>query len=674
MIMANEPKYFVPIPQTNGEGVTEYNYVQFVTPRLDYNIPDWFGNLAYGVSQNRINRCIAITGYPQVDPSVFRSGPTIDFEWCEDNLPQGTSQSQAIDLYAVEFPDSIDVTMSAPDQLVVKAYRSPIYSNRKIGNTEYYGNYINETLGVYRRRFVNGVATDTRLTTNTITAQIYQGGAVDVGMVESRLEFFYLDETLKAKIIGSLFGFSQQLNPEYWEAFQVGDFFLGISTCAAVPSNGTFWTNYTLWCPEHLYFDNYIDGNPTGKEADPVWGDASDTGGYDKDAGTHDFHSDDITRTDNPTLSVLSSGFYNLYKVTSGFLANLGRAIFPPPIIDSDNLVDALNSLCANLYNSKLIDYFIDCHIVPVDIPSSGSGRIRAGGKELVNVDNGQYYAAPLVSNAYVSKSCGSVSIPEAFGNFLDYTVKCKLYLPCYGYVDIPAEYWNGGTISVEYCFNVIDGSFVAFVSGRAKHSKLNSLIGQYSGCAVTHIPIRGADYSNIMSGLISVGIGTAATIATGHIASQNAFRSAMTSAQMNMIGKAAGSPEADIIAQRGALAAQTSSDSVNFSTAGSAASQLSSGLANVLSMKPTMVNNGTANASSSMMMHKKPYLIIEYPTPQFSTMYPNEMGLPLNVAAPLGQYGGMTIAENPILDGIPCTATEKARIRAALASGLIFR
>ena len=636
MIMANEPKYFVPIPQTNGEGVTEYNYVQFVTPRLDYNIPDWFGNLAYGVSQNRINRCIAITGYPQVDPSVFRSGPTIDFEWCEDNLPQGTSQSQAIDLYAVEFPDSIDVTMSAPDQLVVKAYRSPIYSNRKIGNTEYYGNYINVTLGVYRRRFVNGVATDTRLTTNTITAQIYQGGAVDVGMVESRLEFFYLDETLKAKIIGSLFGFSQQLNPEYWEAFQVGDFFLGISTCAAVPSNGTFWTNYTLWCPEHLYFDNYIDGNPTGKEADPVWGDASDTGGYDKDSGTHDFHSDDIHHSDMPTLSAISTGFLNVYKVTSGLLSSLGAALFPSPDPQSftpNDIVKAIYELAAAQHNGKLIDYVLDCHIVPVAVPAGAAAAITVGGKMLENPDNGSHYSANRVTQSYVTVSCGALTIPEAFGNFLDFTVRCKLYLPFYGYVEIPPDYWNGGTISVEYAFNIIDGSFVAFVNGRAKHSKLNSLIGQYSGSAITHIPVRGQDYSQVISGFVSSGMGAVAGAGAG-------------------------------FATAGPMGAAV----------GGVANLLGSTLTNVMNAKPNMVNNGTMNGSSAMMMHKKPYLIIEYPTPQFSTRYPHEVGLPLNVAAPLGAYGGMTIADNPVLDGIPCTEREKERIRAALKSGLIFR
>lgn len=595
---------------------------------------------------------------------VPRSG--MELSW-DDVLALSEDQNDPTPLFAIDYP-YWENGVKHRHTLAVKAWRDAVMENRKIGsiNPSVYGTYANIHCQFYTRIYYNQVGIegeqfhDERIDSGAnVLCLAYKPNTNDVTTFHTHLEFFYASEETGD-----------------WDdhMFQI---FVGISGFGQAGSTG--FCDYYLWSPKmwgatgtyESYFGAY---NPNSVPYDGDYGYESGPDGYGDANPTHDFHSDDIIRSDNPTLSVLSSGFYNLYKVTSGFLANLGRAIFPPPIVDSESLVDALNSLCANQYNGKLIDYFIDCHIVPVDIPASGSGRIRAGGKELVNVDNGQYYAAPLVSNAYVSKSCGSVSIPEAFGNFLDYTVKCKLYLPCYGYVDIPAEYWNGGTISVEYCFNVIDGSFVAFVSGKAKHSGLNSLIGQYSGCAITHIPIRGADYSNIMSGLISVGIGTAATIATGHIASQNAFRSAMTSAQMNMIGKAAGSPEADIIAQRGALAAQTSSDSVNFSTAGSAASQLTSGLANVLSMKPTMVNNGTANASSSMMMHKKPYLIIEYPTPQFSSGYPKESGLPLNVYAPLGKYGGMTIAENPVLDGIPCTATEKARIRAALASGLIFR
>lgn len=552
--------------------------------------------------------------------AVPHSGKTLSWEEVL-SIPEGTSEADAVGLFGIPFPFYADGELQG-SYLLVKGYRSAHQSSRQIGSysPRVYGTYVTVNLSFYRLPYdTETTPVETRIDSGAnVSAIVYASGLDDVDASETCLEFFFASQT-----------------PSNWDDY-VHQVFVGISN--RFEADGNKGCNYSLWMPnmrDSLYNFEYYFGkfNPLSHEYTPEYGDGGEPSGYGQNGEdpSHNFDSDDIDPSDLPTLSVLSSGFVNVYRVSSGLLQNLGQALFPEPVwgqaatSEIDALTKLSNYLGAILFNGKLMDYIIDCHIVPVQVPAGSNAYIRAGGRELENPNSGNKYSAPTVTTAYVKKSCGSLSIPEAFGNFLDYTVRCKLYLPFYGYVEIPAEYWNGGTISVEYAFNVLDGTFVAYVKGSAKHSKLNSLIGQYSGVAITHLPIRGQDYSQIVSGLISTGVGVAGAAVSG-------------------------------------------------GTSMLAGGSLASGVNAVLSAKPNMINNGSSNSSSAMMMHKKPYLIIEYPAPQFSYSYPKEKGMPLNISDTLGKYGGMTVADNPVLDGIPCTEREKERIRAALKSGLIFR
>lgn len=669
--MSMRDEEWVTLPVTVNEGgFAHLRGIQFAQCSDTIYNSDW-ANVNTNVSYNHENRYMTVLGYPIELDCIFKSGPSelFDFELFFDSLPNSNDVTDGVDMFMVEFPDSHAQGSTKPDLLVIKGVRGTAQQNKKIGTLSAYGTYIDISLTFWRRRFSGGSYTDTRIGTNAIHTRIYQENTYDVTAVLNTIEFFYVPQ----EFLNDFFHMTIGWDYDVVEA-RCSDplFFLGVSTQALVPTEGCYYANYQLWFPEKTYFQNYLTGNPSGDTSSYTFGNAGTLGGYDQDRGSHDFHSETISLPPPPSTSVLSTGFYNVYKVTASLLSNFGKALFPTPLIDTTTAGEAIAGLVGQMFNSKATDFIVDCHILPINVPATTTKKITAGGREFVNPDNLQYYYAPTVDSAYIDSDLGAVSIPEAYGNFLDYAVKCKLYLPCYGYVDIPPEYWNGGTIAVKYRFNVIDGSFVAFVFGTAKHSHLHSLIGQYSGCAVTHIPVSSANYSNIIGGLLSVGVGTATTIATGHIAGMNAVREATTMANVATSDGAEnasgdnGSFDNNKVGQK--------LDSLNLVTAGSAMSQMASGLSNVLSMKPSMVNNGTSNPSSAMLMRRKPYLIIEYPTPQFSERYPQEMGLPLNVAGTLGQYGGMTIAENPILDGIPCTASEKMRIRSALASGLIFR
>ena len=289
---------------------------------------------------------------------------------------------------------------------------------------------------------------------------------------------------------------------------------------------------------------------------------------------------------------------------------------------------EAIDKLIANSWNSKILDYIVDCRIIPVTPSAPTQEYITCGGKVLVHPTTHQQYTAYLIDEDFVDVDCGYVETPLVEGNFLDfYNLKCKLFLPFYGFVDIEPEYWMGAKLGVYYRFNCMDGSFMCWVTSKAFRSGMNAddVIGQYSGNACIHIPISSQSYSQIVNGLITTGASVVGAVAGG----------------------AAG---------------------------GKIAGTIASGAATAITSRPTLNKSNSYSGSSALMSKRTPYLLIEFNEAQFSRRYEDEQGLPAVVTKTLGECQGFTQASNPILDGIPCTEAEKERIRAALASGLIFK
>lgn len=544
------------------------------------------------------------------DGKIPHSGSEL-LTWADVAAYSGT-----VELFGIAYGQLSEPTLVGKSILVLKGSLG-IRSDQKLmsaAGVDYYGFGATLTVSVFKRVYSDATHYTEEQVGSKLTTPIYQNNARDVSVSEICPEFFY-------------------------DGNQV---YFGVSSRAYITALDRWYCNYNLRAPIMEDFATYFgDAKPEGEPYSPEYGPGSEPGGYDGGGYGEAINtpSDNIVKTNPPTLGASSPGFLNLYKISSAELSQLGEALFPAPAVPDVSqitdvqsgfgvLVDTLYTFIQNSWNGKLLDYVVDCHILPVDVPTSGTADISCGGKWLIHPGTNPpvKYNAATVSANYVTVSCGEIQIPLNYKNFMDFAgVRCKLYLPCYGFVDIPPEYWNGGHLAVSYDFNVIDGSFVACVYTTPHFGDVvYSLIGQYSGVAVTHIPIRGQDYSQVVSGIEASGAGIAAGIATG-----------------------------------------------NF---GMTAGAVVSGLSNLMAGKPGLVNNGSANSSSSMLMHKKPYLLIEYPTPQFSAKYPSERGLPLNTVAKLGAYKGFTVAEDPVLDGIPCTEREKERIRAALKSGLIFK
>lgn len=375
---------------------------------------------------------------------------------------------------------------------------------------------------------------------------------------------------------------------------------------------------------------------PEGKKKSPEFGPSSEPGGgYNETSpgkGSFDDHSDLIELTPLPTYNPCDAQFLKVWLMDATDLAHIGDALFPQYDLTNLDILGTWKEIAEMLLNNKRIDYMLDLLIVPVE-PSHATNKqhITCGGWPLSYFGNEQtpqihYVDGKLVQNCYVEVDCESVTIPEYWANFLDFSgTKVKVFLPYIGYVDLQPEYVIGGELSIKYRFNAYDGSFMCYLFSKSGHSELNgSLIGQYAGVAAIHLPLQSQDYTQKISGLIS---------------------------------------------SLGTVVAGAASGGISAAAAGGATANLT----NTLVSKPGSSHANGYNASSSFLSHKRPYLIIERQHSQFSEKYPEEVGLPLNVMFTLGSLTGLTKCESAHLDTIPCSVEGKEKISQLLADGIIL-
>lgn len=608
-----------------------------------------------GINQDLYCEAPEVTSWAQLPSGGLTFGSSADKPQkpSEQDVDDVFPYNNAQDLFAVNFGDG---TLVGQPLLVVKGRRGMFSNNSYVGNTGVKGRGCQLVIEIYKRVYESEqLFTDTRIANQ-------RGKTCDI--------FVSGDDIIDAETYVNLF-YKPADDPDDPPQLVVGVFSRTKVVVSDQTHGGYAWcSKEEVWMPDmeafKTEFGRYIpDGTPVD---DPRFGPTSEPGGYGYTGegggtpgiGSFDFTSDILQREQKPTKSAISAGMFNVYKVSTNDLLEIGEALFPEPpstpIYQATTIPDFLACIVKSIdtmatlsWNGKLIEYVVDCHIMPCLVPTTRQDLLRCGGKGLLHPSDNTPYTLDVVdaTEAYIDVSCGTVKTPPVYGNFLDNMTTCKLYIPMYGYIDLPAEYWCNAEIGLDYRFNVLDGSFVAFVTARSDFADYNdtglTIVGQYCGCAATHIPIRGQDYSQMIAGLVQAGIGVATSVAGA-----------------------------------GGAVAKGVSGAANGAKAASAAlgngGDAISGIAGMTAAKPRMVSNGGSNSSSAMMMSKRPYLLIEYPVPQFPEGYEKEYGIPLFVRAKLGDYKGMTVASHAILDGIPCTAEEKSRIAQGLASGLIFK
>lgn len=405
-------------------------------------------------------------------------------------------------------------------------------------------------------------------------------------------------------------------------------FVFGLHRTQTFIRTGTLRYEDQYLCIPYTSWLTWAGGDIPPELIDPDLGPASEPGGYGPDSGggtggsggpapTFDGTSDPWI--DTPTKpGIAALGLVNLYKCDANSLVNLGAEIFPD-IHWPSSLTDVGEVLAAvsdSIWNSKLIDYIVSAHIIPVDVTAGALTDIKVGTRTLTGI------LARPISDDIIEFNCGTLHIDEYYTNFVDYMTRCRVYIPFHGMVEIKPEYWQSADLTLKYLFNVIDGSFVAkLYSTVTRHQKpFTALIGQYTGCACVHVPMTGQSYASMFGGMIANAGGMAAGFATGNVGQ------AATSA-LNSVALAGGGPGMDM--------------------------------------------SNPYNASAGFYGHARPYVIIERPVSHFPTRYAQEKGFPLLVSKTIGSCHGLTICSSPVIN-FACTDEEADEIRAALQEGVI--
>lgn len=374
-------------------------------------------------------------------------------------------------------------------------------------------------------------------------------------------------------------------------------------TTRTVNQTDVGFISYLIPQLNNLHYD--VDENPEPQPTpvsndDPYSpGGSSWTGGG---GGSYNSESDDIGLPDLPTLSAASTGFLTLFNPSGAQMRSLAQYMWSG-LFD----IDTFRKIFADP-----MQCILGLSIVPVNVPSGGSDTVKVG-----NIDTG--ISMTTASSQYTSVACGSVTIDEYWGSYLDYEpyTKIELYLPYCGTHPLNTDDVMGKTVTVTYHVDVLSGACIAYVgiNGTVMYS--------YAGQCSVSIPITGNDWTNVINGALSIAGSIGSMVATGGATAPMAI-------------------------------GQIASTAVN-------------------SMKPNVEKSGSLSGGAGLMAIQTPYLIITRPRQALPERQNSFMGYPSFITEQLGNISGYTEVESVHLTGIPGTAAELSEIESLLKSGVIL-
>lgn len=221
-----------------------------------------------------------------------------------------------------------------------------------------------------------------------------------------------------------------------------------------------------------------------------------------------DYAGDSVTQPGAPDESVASgvgSGFLNIYKVDTANLNKVGQCLY------GSTMLGLLQSIAINP-----LDFIVSLMVFPCS-PSVGSAEnIKLGGWLAAAAGGGALgfdATGTKLSKEFQVFDFGSVSIPENWGNFLDYSqTTIELYLPFIGSVNLDVSECMGGTVNVQYTVDFFTGMCVANVlCSRANYTlpsgkALSHVHAQHSyqgNCAI-QLPLSAVNYGTMVGSLIN--------------------------------------------------------------------------------------------------------------------------------------------------------------------------
>lgn len=288
---------------------------------------------------------------------------------------------------------------------------------------------------------------------------------------------------------------------------------------------------------------------------------------------------------------------FTVYNPTQAQINDFGAWLW------SSDPIDAL----MKMFQSP-IEAVISLHQIYVDPPVGESQHIWCG-----YLDSG--VSSLVVSRQYTSHDCGSISLPEYFGNVLDYSpyTEVSLYLPFIGIVPLADKDIMRSTISITYNVDVYTGACLANVKITRDGGNGGVLYTFVGNCAVQY-PLTSGNMNGLLLGLTNTAL-------------------AVTTGSPFLIGHAA----------------------VN-AFAGGASVQRS----------------GQFSGNAGVLGNKTPYLIISRPQPHLANKFPAYQGKPTNYTTTVGACSGFIKCKVDHIENVNATDSELAEIDTLLQQGVL--
>lgn len=241
------------------------------------------------------------------------------------------------------------------------------------------------------------------------------------------------------------------------------------TTCdAIVPEDNGF----TLHCATDNRFDDIGIGSDDESNAGDNNNDGSGFGGF-----------DNLTST---------------YKLSKQALSDLGSFIWKNDAFDN-----------IKLFNNSPIENIVACHYMPIDIGGQNNNVVL--GNVTTNV-SGQ-----LLTQNMKKINVASFVMPKVNTGFLGYEpyTSISLYLPLVGMIDLQPNDVCGYTVTIDYAFDVVCGSFGVMVY-TSKGGGKTLLYSSQGNCSVT-IPLTASNQSQVQASILTSGVSLVADAFSGN-------------------------------------------------------------------------------------------------------------------------------------------------------------
>ena len=234
-------------------------------------------------------------------------------------------------------------------------------------------------------------------------------------------------------------------------------------------------------------------------------------------------HGDISIPPKNPTDSVTSSKLFTVYNPTADQIDALGGYLW------GESIAGTLASIFTNPLNA-----IISLHCIYCEPDVIGTREIRLG-----YLASG--VSAKYVVSQYKEVDCGTIRIPEYYGDCRDYSpyTTINLFLPFIGFRPIKVDDVMGSELSIKYFVDVYTGTCLACVS--VNKGGVIQLTYNFDGNCSVMLPLTSGSWANMTVGLATALTSMIVNPVAGALQIPNAVHNGISMSSQGQLGCNAG-------------------------------------------------------------------------------------------------------------------------------------